>query len=188
MNNITELEKLVTEFRKNILRKDINSDNTCYSICYPLSIYLQSKGIKNKLGMGVFNKENNSKNGTHHYWIYINDDKDVIDPTIEQFKIKEMTNIFIGNITKHEDYFIHITDNQKERLEGAFNLWKSTYEGYEKEQLEKFLIVNTRAFEILKKEIDTKYDNDYKKYFDGINEIKAKYSTLDEFKKIFEEF
>ena len=85
-----ELMKIVRGFRKGLL-KTYPSESMCYVVCAPLSGYLQFCGYNCVLVEGKVGK-------CHHFWIVI-DGGIIVDPTADQFKKPDgsnMPDIYIG--------------------------------------------------------------------------------------------
>jgi len=83
------IEKLATEFTKYILLEECQKGK-CFTTCYPLSIFLESRGIDTTLVQGYY------KHGKKiHYWLILDDNKTIIDPTIKQFA-PEQAQVIIG--------------------------------------------------------------------------------------------
>ena len=70
---LVEIDMLVTDFTKNTLG-DYAPSHMCFTICYPLSLYLQNLGYQNTMVAGRYQNESHPKNGTPHFWLQLNDD------------------------------------------------------------------------------------------------------------------
>lgn len=95
---IEQIKNLVTEFTTKSLG-NTSPKHMCFTICYPLSLFLECKGFKTSIRAGNF------IDGTPHFWLSLDDDHEtIIDPTIRQFyeDRKDIPAVYIGE--KLEDY------------------------------------------------------------------------------------
>lgn len=98
-----ELRELVKNFRNGILNGD-SVKGECFEVCDPLSDYLNSIGLKNKLIRGFVD---DGYKEYRHYWIQFR--RSIIDPTCRQFKKSKGNDIFIGR--RPDWYFLEFSVN-----------------------------------------------------------------------------
>ncbi|MNE25772.1 hypothetical protein D3C80_1191110 [compost metagenome] len=139
---LAEIDKLVTDFTKNTLG-DYAPSHTCFTICYPLSLYLQNLGYHNTIVAGRYQNESHPKNGTPHFWLQLNDDlKIIVDPTIGQFENDQFC-VYVG---EKPEGFIQSPQQFEEWFCGSYDLWRRKLLGIE--------ITNPLPVELTKNEID----------------------------------
>lgn len=139
---LAEIHKLATDFTINTLG-DYAPSHMCFTICYPLSLYLQNLGYQNTIVTGRYQNESHPKNGTPHFWLQLNDYlKIIVDPTIGQFK-NDQFRVYVGE--KPEE-FIQFSLQFEEWFYNSYDLWRSKLLGIE--------IANPFAEELAKNEID----------------------------------
>ena len=107
-----EITESVKNFNSEILGDNKKVEKMCFTVCYPLSIYLANISIPNSLIIGFY------KN-TPHYWLDLKEfENTILDPTINQFD--KNLNI-VGKKTKnHHEY----NANRNELLKNAIDEWK----------------------------------------------------------------
>lgn len=87
--------------------------NLCFSICFPLMLFLKINDINCSLTGGEYN-------GIRHFWLTVNDyDNIIIDPTIKQFK-PLADPIYIGSPTSE---YTPDTTSFNETFYWAFKFW-----------------------------------------------------------------
>lgn len=137
-----EISKLVTDFTKDTLG-DYAPSHMCFTICYPLSLYLQNLGYQNTIVVGHYQNESHIKNGTPHFWLQLNDDlKIIVDPTIGQFE----NNQFCVYVDEKPKEFIPFPYQFEEWFYTSYDLWKRKLLGIE--------ITNQLPGELTKNDID----------------------------------
>lgn len=139
---LAEIYKLVTDFTKNTLG-DFAPSHMCFTICYPLSLYLENLGYQNTIAAGRYQNESHPKNGTPHFWLQLNDYlKIIVDPTIGQFE----NNQFRVHVGEKPEEFKQLSQQFEELFYNSYDLWRRKLLGIE--------IVNPFAEELAKNEID----------------------------------
>ncbi len=139
---LAEIDKLVTDFTKNSLG-DYAPSHMCFTICYPLSLYLLNLGYQNTIAAGRYQKESHPKNGTPHFWLQLNDDlKIIVDPTIGQFENDQ----FCVHVGEKPEEFASFSLQFEEWFYNSYDLWRAKLLGIE--------ITNPSAEELAKNEID----------------------------------
>lgn len=203
---LAEIYKLVTDFTKNTLG-DFAPSHMCFTICYPLSLYLQNLGYQNTIAAGQYKNESHIKNGTHHFWLQLNDDlKIIVDPTIGQFE----NDLFRVHVDEKPKEFIPFPQQFQEWFYGDFgsyDIWRRKLLGIEianpfAEELAKnkidlvmLLNINLNAAAILnsQNQVQNNLHSDiYEKYFDCIFQVIRRYYLKEEWylidnKKKFDE-
>jgi len=134
-------------FTKRVLGKS-KSNSMCFTICYPLSLFLKGRNINCSLKAGLYNSAHN--NHVHHFWLACDEiNQVIIDPTIRQFH-KNESRIYFGPITiKYNEVSFDFISTYKE--------WKATMENGFHQNLIAMERVNIRkayrrASKILKKD------------------------------------
>lgn len=95
-SDVQKLKNITEEFVSYILG-DLISDKMCFTVCYPLSLYLTNNGYENIIKSGWYNS-------IPHYVISLkNSDEIIIDPTIQQFDIIE-PQVLITSLQVAEEY------------------------------------------------------------------------------------
>lgn len=96
-------------------------DNMCFTISYPLSLYLKANRIDNLLTAGNYIDDTSPKNGRHHFWIALTKYENIIvDPTIQQFFPQEAL-VHVGVVPETYEK-IDFTFDQW--FDGAYERWR----------------------------------------------------------------
>lgn len=183
---LAEIHKLATDFTKNTLG-DYAPSHMCFTICYPLSLYLQNLGYQNTIVAGRYQNESHPKNGTHHFWLQLNDDlKIIVDPTIGQFENDQ----FCVYVDEKPEEFIQFSLQFEEWFYNSYDLWREKLLGIEitnplPEELTKneidivmLLNINLHAATILNSQSQVQnnlHSDIYEKYFDCIFQVIRRY-------------
>ncbi len=83
-----EIKRIVRDFVHGTLGS-IDTKCMCFNICYPLHIYLKTKGVENDLSCGEVS-------GRYHFWLTMG--KEIIDPTASQFSALNCNEIYFGKL------------------------------------------------------------------------------------------
>ncbi|HJS01284.1 MAG TPA: hypothetical protein VJ780_10145 [Flavobacterium sp.] len=188
---LAEIHKLATDFTKNTLG-DYAPSYMCFTICYPLSLYLQNLGYQNTLVAGHYQNESHIKHGTSHFWLQLNDDlKIIVDPTIGQFE----NNQFRVHVGEKPEEFKQLSQQFEEWFYNSYDLWRRKLLGIEitnpfAEELAKneidivmLLNINLHAATILNSQSQSKinlHSDIYEKYFDCIFQVIRRYHLKEE--------
>lgn len=170
MTNFTELLLLSKVFTKTILENN-DPSRKCFTTAYPLSLHLENNGFSNLITKGFFNQ-------TPHYWLTVNQQRDIIiDPTRKQF-YKEEDIVYIG---KKSDEYIFFSDEetQPNLIEDVYEDWIKLFinpDDFSKIEQEVFLEINTKAAifihnELIERKIDINNSQKHLIYFKGISEM-----------------
>ena len=166
--NLNKISLLSKFFTKTILQNN-DSSRKCYTITYPLSLHLENNGFGNLITKGFFNQ-------TPHYWITLNEERNIIiDPTKNQFNKNEDI-VYIGN--KSDEYkFISDEETQPTLIEDVYEIWINPFVNNIsiKEQMA-ILEINIKAAifvhnEMIEKKIDINKSQKHLTYFRGIKDI-----------------
>jgi len=113
--NKEKISNLCEEFL-NLIPSNKSLQGFCFTICYPLSLYLYYKGFKNSLSLGAYD-------GIPHYWINLDNYADIIvDPTVIQFgNYSENNKIYIDIKNAH---YYQVNDFIDIRIRQARECWK----------------------------------------------------------------
>ena len=195
---LAEINKLATDFTRNIL-DDFPPNHMCFTVSYPLSLYLENLGYENRIVAGNYQNEKSPKNGLAHFWIQLGDDlQTIIDPTIGQFNENEFR-VFIG---QKPIEFKESPQDFKEWFYGNFGTyekWKDKLLGEEnplyypeqsnRDSLELGILlnINLHAATILNSQTisNNQVQTDiYEKYFDCIFKIIRNYYGKKEWSQI----
>lgn len=169
-DEIKKILVLAERFTKETLGKKDPKDK-CFSISYPLSIHLENNGFKNLITQGFFND-------TPHYWLTIENDRNlIIDPTIKQFH-KEGPPVFIGY---KSNKYCYIADENTltDWIDDVYKRWIEPFDKPDessKIDVDIFLEINIKAAiliynELEEMKIDINNSEKCKIYFNGIFEI-----------------
>lgn len=78
-----------------------SSNEKCFDICYPLSLFLELHGFPNLIIRGMFIPKNMT-----HYWLKVrNDGGNIIDPTRKQFYPNDIESVYHGY--KPDEYEVY---------------------------------------------------------------------------------
>lgn len=110
-----KITNLCEEFL-NLIPSNKSLQGFCFTICYPLSLYLSYKGFKNSLSLGSYD-------GIPHYWINLDSyDNIIVDPTVTQFES------YLGNdktyIDLKDSHYYQVDDFINIRIQQARDCWK----------------------------------------------------------------
>ena len=75
-----------------------NPDGMCFSLCFPLSVLYTLMGFDYKI---IFGKSPINHIEVSHYWITLDKNGTILDPTIRQFNSNE-ENVYLGNRFENE--------------------------------------------------------------------------------------
>ena len=192
---LLEIHKLVTDFTKSVLG-EYSQDNMCFTVRYPLSLYLENLGYENQIVCGNYQNEISPKNGTPHFWLQLNDvSKTVIDPTIGQFEnsqfrvlVEEKPKELVAITFRFEEWFCGVYQRWKDKLLGEENpLYYTEQSNRDSLDLVMLLIINLNAATILYSQ--TKccceiHSDVYEKYFECIFQIIRNYYGKKEWSQI----
>lgn len=199
MNNyskeqLAEIHKLATDFTKQAL-ENYHPDHMCFTICYPLSLYLENLGYQNTIACGSYNNDNHIKHGTTHFWLQLRDTT-IVDPTIGQFNENEFR-VYVGQKPdkfrsfnhKFEKWFYDLGtyDAWKNRLLGTYPL--NTMPDQEiKNDLDilKLISINLNAATIVNAQPQNNQEHSviYKEYFDCIFQVIRHYYNTKEWSQV----
>ncbi|WP_461791551.1 hypothetical protein [Pedobacter sp.] len=85
MPSLNDIEHLTEDFTKQILG-ETDYKEMCYTVCYPLQIYLEIKQIKCSLEGGQYQLYPATEGLRDHFWLSLLDYPGmVVDPTVKQF-------------------------------------------------------------------------------------------------------
>lgn len=187
---IPEIRQLSATFTSHAL-SGMDPTQMCFTICYPLHIYLNVVKVKNNIAIGWYKASVPSP--TPHYWIILSDYADcIIDPSIQQFE-PAAPMVYAGPAPE-----THQLQTRYELCD-SITKWQKGLLDEENSRIDiaRYLPVNLRAAEevlhaiaVNHKSIDWK--ERYKNYFDCILEIVAKYNsrfsiTADQFPHLFKQ-
>lgn len=192
---LLEIHKLTTDFSKSVLG-EYSQDNMCFTVSYPLSLYLENFGYENQIVCGNYQNEISLKNGTPHFWLQLNDaSKTVIDPTFGQFE-NNLFRVLVGEKPKE---FEEIPFKFDEWFCGVYQRWKDKLldnenplyypEQFNNKSLDLVMLlnINLNAATILysqSKGYNKDYSVVYNKYFDCIFQIIRDYYGKKEWSQI----
>jgi hypothetical protein len=96
-------------------------DGYCFSLCYPLSVLFSLMGIEHEITFGKSQKNNIE---VSHFWITLDTNGIILDPTIKQFNQNE-SSVYIGDIQKNETTkkFIKIENIGVEEFHQTYESW-----------------------------------------------------------------
>ncbi|MEY2829232.1 MAG: hypothetical protein RIQ33_1090 [Bacteroidota bacterium] len=112
---IEEIKGIAEDFTQEVFQGKPRN-NMCFVTCLPLSILLTRMGIKNSLKVGYYNYDKNPNSIPCHYWIYLDEQNKILDPTIRQF---------IEHENEEEVYVGELKSTFKEFTNAEFNKWFS---------------------------------------------------------------
>ena len=192
---VAEIHKLATDFTKATLR-EYPQDNMCFTVSYPLSLYLENMGYENQIVCGNYQNENSPKKGTPHFWLQLNDSlKTIVDPTIGQFENYQFL-VYVGKKPKE---FAEIPYKFDEWFCGVYQKWKEKLFGYKNpiphpeqfnnNSLDPVMLLNVNLNAATMLYSQTKGNNKgssyvYEKYFDCIFQIIRNYYGKKEWSQI----
>lgn len=96
------IKKLTEDFTSESIRTE-DPAGLCFATSFPLFIYLGTKQIKSSLRVGrvpMLNTENKIRK-VSHFWLQIDGEGTMLDPTIRQFDENEEP-IYIGKLTENK--------------------------------------------------------------------------------------
>jgi hypothetical protein len=123
------IKKLTEDFISESIRHE-NPAGLCFGTSFPLLIYLATKQIKSSLIKGGVPqpKADGTIQNVPHYWLQIDSEDIILDPTIQQFKNPDP--IYIGKLQDNEITKKYIPNNLKcdSWFHEDFDGWKKPYE------------------------------------------------------------
>jgi len=192
---LLEIHKLATDFTKCILI-EYPQDNMCFTVSYPLSLYLENLGYENQIVCGSYQNENSLKNGTPHFWLQLKDKlKTIVDPTIGQFESTHFQ-VHVGEKPKEyeeipfefDEWFCGVYQRWKDKLLGDENpLYYPEQFNNNSLDIVMLLNINLNAATILysqSKGYNKAHSVVYDKYFDCIFQIIRNYYGKKEWSQI----
>lgn len=186
--DIDTIKKIAEEFTSRTFGTEI-PHNLCFSTCFPLSILLDSKQLKNSLTCGDYG-------AIRHFWLTLDSEGTILDPTIRQFN-KKIGPVYIGKLTENTttEKFIPIKASINEWFKPQYSIWAEPLidkqprtcndrpEGFE----ERMNLMNIRTATVLNNYIETMplkseiiKTNKYKYYFSPIFKFLKDKSNADE--------
>jgi len=96
-NNYYLIKEIAEDFVFQTYKNEI-PDGYCFSLCYPLSVLFSLLGIEHEITFGTAKKHNVE---VSHFWITLNVNGIILDPTIKQFNHNESC-VYLGDIQKNE--------------------------------------------------------------------------------------
>jgi hypothetical protein len=117
MNTIKDM---VTEYTSQTFGTEI-PDGLCFSTCFPISIFLDIKQIKNSICCGDAPKNNGT---VTHCWLTLFNEDTILDPTIRQFD-PSMESTYIGKLTESEvtKKYVPVKTSFQEWFVTSYNIW-----------------------------------------------------------------
>ena len=96
-------------------------DGYCFSLCYPLSVLFTLMEIKHELTFGKSIKNNME---VSHFWITLDHNETILDPTIKEFNPNELP-VYLGHIQENETTckYIKIEDIGDQVFSQTYELW-----------------------------------------------------------------
>jgi hypothetical protein len=96
-------------------------DGYCFSMCYSLSVLFSLMEIKHELTFGKSLKNNME---ISHFWITMDNNETILDPTIKQFNPNELP-VYFGNIQENEttSKYIKIENIGDQEFSQTYGLW-----------------------------------------------------------------
>ena len=96
-------------------------DGYCFSLCYPLSVLFTLIDIKHELTFGKSLKNNME---VSHFWITLDNNEIILDPTIKEFNPIELP-VYLGHIQENEttSKFIKIENIGDQAFSQTYELW-----------------------------------------------------------------
>lgn len=119
-NNYYSLKEIAEDFVFQTYKNEI-PDGYSFSLCYPLSVLFSLMGIEHEITFGT-SKKNNVE--VSHFWITLDVNGIILDPTIKQFNHNESC-VYLGDIQKNETakrYKI-IETNGDEAFSKTYDKW-----------------------------------------------------------------
>jgi hypothetical protein len=168
----------------------------CFTVSYPLSLYLGNLGYENQIISGSYQNELSPKNGTPHFWLQLYDDLNtIIDPTFSQFEnsqfrvlVEEKPEELVAIPFRFEEWFCGVYQRWKDKLLGEENpLYYPEQSNRDSLDLVMLLNINLNAATLLY--LQTKCNSEihsdvYEKYFDCIFQIIRNYYNRKEWSQI----
>jgi hypothetical protein len=94
---MNKIKELVNEFTSQTFGTEI-PEGLCFSTCFPISILLYIKQIKNTISCSEVPKNNSTLT---HVWLTLDNEDTILDPTIRQFD-PNMESTYIGKLSENE--------------------------------------------------------------------------------------
>jgi hypothetical protein len=192
---LDKINNLATDFTKCILR-EYPQNNMCFTVSYPLSLYLENLGYENQIVCGSYKNELSPKNGTPHFWLQLYDDLNtIIDPTFSQFDnsqfrviVEEKPKELVAIPFRFEEWFFEVYQRWKDKLLGVENpFYYPEQSNRDSLDLVMLLTINLNAATILysrTKEYNKVHSDVYEKYFDCIFIVIREYYGKNEWSQI----
>jgi len=192
---LLEIRKLATNFTQSTLESN-PPDKMCFTVSYPLSLFLGNLGYENQIVSGNYQNELSPKNGTPHFWLQLYDDLNtIIDPTFSQFESSQFRALVDKKAEelkaipfRFEEWFCGVYERWKDKLLGEENpLYYPEQSNRDSIDLVMLLNINLNAANILysqAKNHNQVQTNVYEKYFDCIFQIIRKYYNSKEWSQI----
>ncbi len=114
------LKDMINEFTSQTFGTEI-PNGLCFSTCFPISILLDIKQIKNAISCGDAPKNNTT---VTHVWLTLDNEGTILDPTIRQFD-STMESIYIGKLEENKvtKKYIPINASYQEWFVTTYNNW-----------------------------------------------------------------
>ena len=124
------IKKLTEEFISECIKNE-DPKGLCFATSYPLHIYLLTKNIKSKLIAGKVPKPKpvDANFQYDHFWLQIDKEGTIIDPTIMQFSGDAKTQIYVGKLDENETTKTYIVneDHSNYWFQSVYNTWRDAF-------------------------------------------------------------
>ena len=114
------LKEITEDFVSQTYKNEI-PDGYSFSLCYPLSVLFSLMDIEHEITIGKSQKNNVE---VSHFWITLDNDEIILDPTIKQFNQNEAS-VYLGDIQKNEttNKYVKIENKGDEIFPNIYELW-----------------------------------------------------------------